>query len=76
MPEDLTDATFIFLRPDKFKKMIKRLLGYATLKYGQYTGQSVQTQQPKTFSSLAKPSHDDMADNPDGAKYWWQAKCK
>ena len=56
--------------------MIKRISGYATLKYGKYTGQYVRTQQPKTFSRPSKPSDDDMADNPDGAKYWWQAKCK
>ena len=76
LSEDLTGATFSDLRPATFKKIIKRLLGYATLKYRHYTIQAVQTFQPKTFVRPAKPSNDGIADNPDVANYWWQAKCK
>ena len=75
-PEDLTGATLSALRSVTFKNTIKRLLGYATLKYGHYTGQAVRTRQSKTFSRLSKPSNGDISDSPDSAKYWWKAECK
>ena len=53
-----------------------RKLGYETLKYGHYTGKAVQTRHPKTFSCSAKPSENVISNDTDGAKYWWQAKCK
>ena len=76
LPEDLTGTMFSALRPVTFNKTIKRLSGYMTLKYGHYTGRAVQTRQPKTFSFPSKPSYNDIADDPDGSKYWWQAECK
>ena len=65
-----------FFRPATFKKTIKRVLGYATLKYGYYMGQAVQNRQTKVFNCPAKPSDKDMDDDPDGAKYWCQVECK
>ena len=74
--EDRTSAMFSDLRPSTFKTTIKRLSGYAILKYVHYTGQAIQTRQPKVFNRPSKPSDGYMSDNPDGAKYLWQAKCK
>ena len=71
-PEYLTVKTFSAISLATFKNMNKRLLVYATLKYGHHMVQAVQTRQPKTFSRLAKPSDDDIDDYPDGANYWWQ----
>ena len=67
---------FSALRPSTFKKTIKRLSGYAILKYGHYTGQAVRTCHPKIFSNTANLSDEDMAGEPDRAKYWCQAECK
>ena len=73
--EDLTGATFSGFRPAMFKNTIERILAFAALNYIHYTGQAVQNRQPKTFSRLTNPRDDDIADDPDGAKYWWQAEC-
>ena len=75
-PEDLTGATFSALRPATFNKAIKRLSGFATLKYGHYTCQAFQTRQPNIFSHPTKPSDDDITNNTDGSKYWWEAEFK
>ena len=67
---------FSALRPSTFKKTIKRLSGYAILKYGHYMVQAVRTCQPKIFNNPAKLSDKDMAGELDGAKYWCQDECK
>ena len=67
---------FSALSPSTFKKTIKRLLGYVTLKYGHYTGQAVRTCQSKNFSCPTKPSDNDITKDPDGAEYWCLADCK
>ena len=36
--EYLTGMMFSALRPATFRKIVKRILGYATLKHGHYTG--------------------------------------
>ena len=55
--------------PAIFKKTIKRLSGFVALKYRHYTCQAVLTLQPKTFIRLTNPSNNDIANDPDGAKY-------
>ena len=74
--EDLIGATFSALRQATFKKAANRLSGHATFKYNHYMGQSIQTRQPNIFICTSKSSDKDMANDPDGAKYWWQAECK
>ena len=76
MLEDLTGTTFSALRPATFKKTTKRLSGYATLKYGHYTGQAVQTRQPRVFSDPDNPSDKDIANATDGDNYWLQEELK
>ena len=52
-----------------FKKTINILLGYATIKYGHYTGQAVQTRQPKILNCLGNPSDKDIVNDLDVTKY-------
>ena len=76
LPGNLTGAMFCAFRSATFKKKIKRISGYVTLKYGHYTGKAIKTRQPNTSSRPSKPSDDDISDDLDGAKYWWKAYCK
>ena len=68
--EGLNIAMFSALRMVTFKKTIKRLSVYETLKYSHYMGRAVRNCQSKVFNWPAKLSDYDMADDPDSVKYW------
>ena len=55
-PEDLDGMMFSAIRPATFNKTVKRILGYATLKHGHYTGRAVQTCQLNILNRPIKPS--------------------